>query len=147
MDTYVVLLKRMADSAGRAQGERPTPELYNDLVAGAGVELGSVFMTAGVFDAVLVCRAASNQAVARLLDGLAGWYADCMIATQVLGFESAPRQTSHSQSLGETSSTAAGPCPAFEFSGAQSSFSEGAAFSYLSSEVVIPNKPRNARRS
>jgi hypothetical protein len=40
-----------------------------------------------VFDAVLVCRAVKNSAIARFLDVLDGWHTEAVIATRDVPFE------------------------------------------------------------
>lgn len=89
MNTYVVLLKRMTPQAGPVRHiPLNTPTLFG-LATAAEVRLEKVLVTEGIFDAVFVCRAGGNQAMAQLLNGLDGWYTDCLIATERLDFENA----------------------------------------------------------
>ena len=41
-------------------------------------------MTAGIFDVVLICRAANNLAIARFLDALDGWHTEAGLVDTVL---------------------------------------------------------------
>jgi len=64
--------------------------VIGEIAMGADVHLEKFLVTAGVFDAVIVCRAAHNRAMGRLLDALHGWHAEALIATHDVRFETIP---------------------------------------------------------
>jgi uncharacterized protein with GYD domain len=83
MNTYVVLLRKMESRTGKAMETTPlhqVPEI-------ADVQILDVFAVAGIFDAVLICRAPTNTALARFLDALVGWHTDALLATEHIRFE------------------------------------------------------------
>jgi uncharacterized protein with GYD domain len=83
MNTYVVLLRKMESRTGKAMETTPlhqVPEI-------ADVQILDVFAVAGIFDAVLICRAPTNKALARLLNALTGWHTDALLSTRHMRFE------------------------------------------------------------
>ena len=62
---------------------------FADIAQDCGVELRTVLVTLGSFDGAIICRAAGNQEVARLLNLLDGWDTDALIASQDLEFKRA----------------------------------------------------------
>jgi hypothetical protein len=53
----------------------------------ADVQIDNFLITTGIFDATLICRARTNQAMGRFLDALSGWHTEAMIATRDIRFE------------------------------------------------------------
>lgn len=84
MNTYVVLLREIENRAGKRPAEAARlPEIPEI----ADVQILDIFAVAGIFDAVLICRAPTNRAVAQLLDALIGWHTDALLSTGHMRFE------------------------------------------------------------
>jgi len=90
MNTYVVLLRRMAYRTDHVEDTPLDARVIGEIAMGADVHLEKFLVTAGVFDAVIVCRAANNRAMGRLLDALHGWHTEALIATHDVRFETIP---------------------------------------------------------
>jgi hypothetical protein len=83
MNTYIVLLRKMEGRTGEAVEATPLhqmPEIE-------GIQILDVFAVAGIFEVVLTCRAPTNRTVAKLLNALAGWHTDALLATEHIRFE------------------------------------------------------------
>lgn len=87
MNTYVVLLRRMLDRPDDAKFTPLDRGVIACIAKEADVQLLNLFATVGTFDGAILCRAPNNQAIARLLDGLDGWYTDALIATSHIRFQ------------------------------------------------------------
>ena len=87
MNIYVVLLRRMDGSPDHSYRTPLDPGNIGRVAGDAEVQLLSVSATEGIFDAVVICRAPNNQAVARLLNALDGWRTDALIAKSHIHFE------------------------------------------------------------
>ena len=87
MNTYLVLLRRMSQRSTRTDRTRLDAGVISAIARNAEVQLLNVLVTAGVFDGAIICRALSNQAIARFLDGLEGWHTDALLATRHVIFE------------------------------------------------------------
>jgi uncharacterized protein with GYD domain len=92
MNTYVVLLREIENRTGKTPAEATHLPQIPEI---ADVQVLDIFAVAGMFDAVLICRAPTNSSVARLLNALAGWHTDALLATEHMRFEtiSASRRT------------------------------------------------------
>lgn len=55
------------------------------------VNVENLLVTAGIFDAVILCRAANNRAIGRFLDALEGWHTEALIATRDVRFKAVTR--------------------------------------------------------
>jgi hypothetical protein len=78
VNTYIVLLSKMNSRAGNSRVEAvPLPQIPQT----GDVQILDMFAVAGMFDAVLICRAPTNRAMAQLLNALAGWHTDTLLAT------------------------------------------------------------------
>jgi len=86
--TYLILLQRREVSRAMRRVPIDTAE-FADIAQDCGVELRTVLVTLGSFDGAIICRAAGNQEVARLLNLLDGWDTDALIASQDLEFKRA----------------------------------------------------------
>lgn len=86
MNTYVVLMREMKEKARLFQLD-PVPLMR--LAEENGIQVSELFTSIGIFQATLVCRAPSNEAIARMLDGLEGWHTDTLLATTHVTFERA----------------------------------------------------------
>jgi hypothetical protein len=86
MNTYVILLRRME---GRTKPTSLSRPVLSEIAVGDGVQLLDVFLTVGgSFDAVVLCRAPAHEAIGHLLDDLAGWHTEMLLATGHIRFES-----------------------------------------------------------
>lgn len=86
MNVYVVMLRRMEGprGVGRLSLE---PAAVSSVAESRGVQLLDIFTCAGIFDAVLVCRAPDSPTIAHLLDALDGWHTDALLATSHVRYE------------------------------------------------------------
>jgi hypothetical protein len=91
MNTYVVLLREMESRTGKEVKATPLHQIPEI----ADVQILDVFAVAGIFDAVLICRAPTNRTVAKLLNALTGWHTDALIATEHMWFEQSPHLEVH----------------------------------------------------
>ena len=90
MNVYVVLLRRMEGRTKPLEYVQLEPAVVGSIAQSNGVQLLDIIACAGIFDAVLVCRAPDNPTVARLLDALDGWHTDALLATAHIRYESLP---------------------------------------------------------
>lgn len=90
MNTYVVLLREIENRTGQTPTEGTHLPQIPEI---ADVQILDIFAVAGIFDAVLICRAPTNRAVAKLLNALTGWHTDPLLSTGHMRFETiaAPR--------------------------------------------------------
>ena len=88
MNVYVVLLRRMGGPR-RIEHLPLEPAVVSGVAESRGVQLLDIIACAGIFDAVLLCRAPDNRTVAQLLDALEGWHTDALLATAHARYESA----------------------------------------------------------
>jgi uncharacterized protein with GYD domain len=86
VNVYVVLLRRMEGNTRRTRRVSLEPAVVGDVAKSSGVELLDIVGCAGIFEAVLLCRAPDNRTVARLLDAFEGWYTDTLLATSHVRF-------------------------------------------------------------
>jgi uncharacterized protein with GYD domain len=89
VNVYVILLRRMGRQTTPTEPVRLEPNLVSSAAQSNGVQVLDIITCAGIFDAVLVCRAPDNPTVARLLDALEGWHTDALLATLHVRCESA----------------------------------------------------------
>jgi uncharacterized protein with GYD domain len=89
VNVYVILLRRMGRQTTPREPVRLEPNLVSSAAQSNGVQVLDIITCAGIFDAVLVCRAPDNPTVARLLDALEGWHTDALLATSHVRCESA----------------------------------------------------------
>lgn len=83
MNTYVVLLHKMQSRTGKAVETTPLHQIPQK----SDVQILDVFAVAGIFDAVMICRAPTNGSVAKLLNALVGWHTDALLATEHVRLE------------------------------------------------------------
>jgi hypothetical protein len=76
------------------------PAVVGSIAQSSGVQLLDIIACAGIFDAVVVCRAPDSPTVARLLDALEGWHTDALLATSHIRYESASDASLRSTSGG-----------------------------------------------
>lgn len=81
MNVYVVLLRRTEGHAKWAQHTSLEPAVMRSIAKSSDVQLFDIIACAGIFDAVLLCRAPDSPTVARLLNALDGWHTDALLAT------------------------------------------------------------------
>ena len=82
MNVYLILLRRMkkrSETSMEALSLEPT--LVSSLAASKKVALLDIIVCGGIFDAALLCRAADNSTIARLLDSLEGWHTETLLAS------------------------------------------------------------------
>ncbi len=84
MNTYVVLLREIENRAEKTPAEAAHLPQIPEI---ADVQILDIFAVAGIFDAVLICRAPTNRTVARLLNALTGWHTDALLSTGHMRFE------------------------------------------------------------
>jgi uncharacterized protein with GYD domain len=81
VNVYVILLRRMDRQTTPTEPVQLEPILTDSAAKSSGIQILDIITCAGIFDAVLVCRAPDNPTVARLLDALEGWHTDALLAT------------------------------------------------------------------
>ena len=84
MKTYVILLRRMEGTGRPVSLAR---EVICEIAESDGILLLDVCTLAGVFDAVVTCRASSTDAIRLLLDDLDGWHTETLLATSHIRFQ------------------------------------------------------------
>jgi uncharacterized protein with GYD domain len=89
VNAYVILLRRMGRQTTPAGPVQLETILTNSAAKSSDIQILDIITCAGIFDAVLVCRAPDNPTVARLLDALEGWHTDALLATSHVRCESA----------------------------------------------------------
>lgn len=87
LNTYVVLLRRMTHKSRDRAGVPLEFVAIRDIAREVEVEIQHLFVTAGIFDGMIVCRARTNQIAAHFLDALVGWHTDILLATSHIRVE------------------------------------------------------------
>jgi uncharacterized protein with GYD domain len=84
---YIILLRRINRSSDLSDERTLEPQAIRYLAKTTGIQVLDVFLSGGLFDAVLILRARSNSDIARLLDDLKGWHTEALLATSHARYE------------------------------------------------------------
>ena len=81
LNAYVILLQRMQRAPRYMRRLSLEPQAIGEVARSAGVHIFDIVVTLGDFEAVLLLAAPNNAAVAKLLNGLEGWWTVALSAT------------------------------------------------------------------
>ena len=87
MNVYFVLLRRMVRIEKCRDPVSLEPTAIASLAELKSVQLLDIIVCTGIVDAALLCRAADNSTIARLLESLEGWHTDTLLASSHVRYE------------------------------------------------------------
>ena len=87
MNVYLILLRRMDRIEKCRDPVSLEPTAIASLAELKSVQLLDIIVCTGIVDAALLCRAADNSTIARLLESLEGWHTDTLLASSHVRYE------------------------------------------------------------